>query len=175
MIIFINGAFGIGKTTVAELLISQLPNSMLYDPEEVGSFLRNIVRPIDNFKDYQDLSMWRTLVVTTAKLLKETYGRTLIVPMTVWYEPYFDEIIEGLRQIEPNFHHFCLIATQETLRQRIHSRDFAQEWSLQNIDRCTKAFCAPKFAKHIETDSKTPDEITIEILSSVNKKLSQIN
>jgi broad-specificity NMP kinase len=27
MIIFINGAFGVGKTTVAELLVSRLPNS----------------------------------------------------------------------------------------------------------------------------------------------------
>lgn len=36
MIIFINGALGVGKTTVAELLVSRLSNSLLYDPEEVG-------------------------------------------------------------------------------------------------------------------------------------------
>jgi len=35
VIIFINGSFGVGKTTVAEKLVSRLPDSLLYDPEEV--------------------------------------------------------------------------------------------------------------------------------------------
>jgi uridine kinase len=39
MIIMINGAFGAGKTTVANKLLKLMPNCMLYDPEEVG--LRN--------------------------------------------------------------------------------------------------------------------------------------
>ncbi len=34
MIIFINGAFGVGKTTIAENLVSRIPNSLLFDPEE---------------------------------------------------------------------------------------------------------------------------------------------
>lgn len=43
MIIMINGAFGVGKTTIAEKLLGTIANSMLYDPEEVGFMLRNII------------------------------------------------------------------------------------------------------------------------------------
>lgn len=44
MIIMINGAFGVGKTTVATILLERIPNSMLIDPEEVGYMLRNIIK-----------------------------------------------------------------------------------------------------------------------------------
>lgn len=43
MIVMINGAFGAGKTTIAEMLLPLIPNSMIYDPEEVGFMLRKIV------------------------------------------------------------------------------------------------------------------------------------
>lgn len=35
-IIWINGAFGSGKTSVADLLVRNLQNSMIFDPEEIG-------------------------------------------------------------------------------------------------------------------------------------------
>ena len=41
MIIWINGAFGSGKTTCANILQKQLPNAFLYDPEQAGFFIRN--------------------------------------------------------------------------------------------------------------------------------------
>jgi 2-phosphoglycerate kinase len=103
MIIFINGAFGAGKTTTAEMLVSRIPHSLLFDAEEVGYFLRNVVGPIVAFDDFQDLPLWRTLTITATKMLRESYDRTLIMPMTIWYEPYFDEIMAGLRQFEPEF------------------------------------------------------------------------
>jgi deoxyadenosine/deoxycytidine kinase len=43
MIIMLNGAFGIGKTSVANCLVKNIKNSMIYDPEEVGLLLRNII------------------------------------------------------------------------------------------------------------------------------------
>ena len=43
MIIMLNGAFGVGKTSTALLLKSKLPNSMIYDPEMVGYLLRHIL------------------------------------------------------------------------------------------------------------------------------------
>lgn len=49
MIIMINGSFGSGKTTAANLLLRMLPDSMIFDPEEIGYMLRKIVR-----EDYND-------------------------------------------------------------------------------------------------------------------------
>ncbi|MGY3188966.1 hypothetical protein [Lysinibacillus sp. TE18511] len=60
MIIMINGAFGVGKTTIANRLQNEIKNSMIYDPEEIGFMLRNVV-PEDIKRnetctgDFQDL------------------------------------------------------------------------------------------------------------------------
>ena len=35
VILFLNGPFGIGKTTTAHLLVERLPGALLYDPELV--------------------------------------------------------------------------------------------------------------------------------------------
>jgi methionine aminopeptidase len=40
MILLINGAFGVGKTTVARLLTQKFRRAVLYDPEHVGVILR---------------------------------------------------------------------------------------------------------------------------------------
>ena len=42
MVVFINGSFGIGKTTVARLLAAQLPNSSVFDPEHIGVVLSRL-------------------------------------------------------------------------------------------------------------------------------------
>ena len=39
MIIMVNGAFGAGKTSVANELLRRLDGAMLFDPEEVGFML----------------------------------------------------------------------------------------------------------------------------------------
>lgn len=170
MILFINGSFAVGKTTVAEMLVKRISNSLLFDAEEVGFFLRNIVHPIESFDDFQDLPMWRTLTISTARLLQETYGRTLIMPMTIWHRPYFEEVMGGLRQFEPHLYHFCLTASAETIRQRLESRPNPQQaydWISERIECCVSAFQSPAFAVQIASDDKTLEQIVAEIMRSV--------
>lgn len=40
MIIWINGPFGAGKTTLAERLRDRRPKSLIFDPEEIGCRFR---------------------------------------------------------------------------------------------------------------------------------------
>ena len=42
MIVILDGAFGVGKTTAAKGLLARIPDRMLYDPEDVGQMLRTI-------------------------------------------------------------------------------------------------------------------------------------
>lgn len=70
MIILINGSFASGKSTAAELLVQHLYRSMLYDPEMVGAELAAIVKLVEAFTDFQDLTAWRPLVIETARVLK---------------------------------------------------------------------------------------------------------
>ena len=68
MIIWINGAFGAGKTTLAEELSRRLSEAVLFDPEYVGYLLRHWV-PVPT-GDFQDLPSWRELVIATALSLR---------------------------------------------------------------------------------------------------------
>jgi hypothetical protein len=168
MIIFINGPFGVGKTTVAERLAQRIPNSLLFDAEEVGYFLRKVVAPIEKPDDFQHLPLWRALTVTTARGLQERYGRTLIMPMTIWRAAYFDEVIGGLRAFEPDLYHFCLTATEQTLHARLRGRGDRPEvfaWCWEQAQHCLPAFQSPAFAVHIATDGKTPAALVEEILA----------
>jgi hypothetical protein len=69
MIIWINGAFGAGKTTLAEELSRHFPEAVLFDPEYVGYLLRHWV-PVPT-GDFQDLPSWRELVIATALSLRK--------------------------------------------------------------------------------------------------------
>lgn len=173
MIIMINGSFASGKSTVAEMLVQRLYHSMLYDPEIVGYGLNVIVKPVETFTDFQDLTAWRPLVIETAHQLKRVYGRTLVVPMTLWHRPYFEEIVDGLREIDPHLYHFCLTARRETLLQRLAQRehtDEARAWLHERIERCVPAFESPIFRTHIATDEKTPEEIIEIILAAIEDR-----
>lgn len=172
MIIMVNGSFAVGKSTVADILVQRLYHSMLYDPEMVGYGLQPIIRPVETFTDFQDLTVWRSLAVETARQLKQVYGRTLVIPMTFWHRPYFEEITGGLKAIDPHFYHFCLTARKETLLQRLAQRehtDQARAWILERIERCVPAFESPIFRTQIPTDEKMPEEIVEEILAAIDK------
>jgi hypothetical protein len=167
MIVFINGPFGIGKSTVADLLVARLPSSLIFDAEFVGYFLRRVIPASEQTSDFQDLPMWRALTITTARLLRAQYGWTLVMPMTIWHRPYFDEILGGLRADDPDVHHFCLTATMPTLEARIRASNEAVEWRLAHAERCLTAFQSPAFATQLPTDGKTPEAITEQILAQL--------
>jgi len=169
MIVFLNGTFGVGKTTVATKLVERLPGSLLFDAELVGYFLRPIVTPIENPADFQDLALWRSLTVTTAQLLRATYDCTLIVPMTSWRLDYFNEVVGALRAIEPALHHFTPPARPETLEARIRQSGEPIEWRLDYLQRCTTVLAAPDFATHIATDDRIPAEIVEAIVAQLSR------
>ncbi len=167
MIVFLNGTFGVGKTTIATRLLERLPGSLLFDAELVGYFLRHIVTPIENPADFQDLALWRSLTVTTAQQVRATYGCTLVMPMTIWRPDYFNEVVGGLRAVEPDVYHFTLTAHPDTLEARIRQSGEAVEWRLDHLQRCTTALAAPDFAIHIATDDRTPAAIVETIVAQL--------
>jgi hypothetical protein len=57
MMVWLNGASGVGKTTVSRELARALSGARIFDPELVGQMLRAILEePID---DFQDWPAWR--------------------------------------------------------------------------------------------------------------------
>ena len=93
MIVWLNGPFGVGKTSVARELAGRLPDARIFDPETVGYMLRQVL--IEPVADFQDLPPWRSLVVQTASRVLAYAGGSLIAPQTVLVEPYAQRSSKG--------------------------------------------------------------------------------
>ncbi|GGA68214.1 AAA family ATPase [Ornithinibacillus halotolerans] len=174
MIILLNGAYGVGKTTIANELLTKVDNSILYDPEEVGYMLRNIItddmkKQEEHTDNFQDLLPWKRLVVTVAKELITTYEKNLIIPMTIYKKEYLSYIINGIKECDPNTFHFCLIANKSTIHNRLLKRgEEAGNWCFQQTDRCLEAFQDDIFQIKINTDQKSSHQVVEEIMKQIN-------
>ncbi|MFJ7203809.1 NUDIX domain-containing protein [Streptomyces sp. NPDC098789] len=120
MIVWINGAFGAGKTSTARELTGLLPDATLYDPETVGDALRLLLprERLDGVADYQDLPSWRRLVVDAAAALLAEVGGVLVVPMTLLRQEYRDEIFGALAARRIPVRHVLLAPEETILRAR---------------------------------------------------------
>lgn len=174
MIIWINGGFGAGKTTLAEELLGRLPEAMIYDPEYVGYLLRQWV-PVPT-GDFQDLPSWRELVIETALALRRHHAETLIVPMTLINDDYARQILGGLTARGEQILHVFLDLDADALRQRITERildpdnpevdQSAREFCLRNVDRGIAAAARqPGGTVILRSDNLTPPELADEVLS----------
>ncbi|MEU2978208.1 NUDIX hydrolase [Streptomyces hirsutus] len=146
MIVWINGAFGAGKTTTARELIELIPNSALFDPEVIGGALSHLLPPkrLAEVGDFQDLPIWRRLVIDTAAAMLAELGGTLVVPMTLLRQDYRDEIFGGLAARRIPVRHVLLAPAETILRERIAGREVPpdlpdgeiriRQWSYDHIE-----------------------------------------
>ena len=167
----INGAFGVGKTTVANGLLTHIPNSMLYDPEEVGQMLKKVTAGVrladEGTGDFQDIALWPALSVDVAERLYNRCKRPLIIPMTLDV-PYFTVFKNGLSRVDPNLYHFCLTASKEVIHQRLAQRgDEPGSWTFQQTERCVAAHRDPIFSEHIDSEDIDSQQIQEYILSRI--------
>ena len=165
MIIWINGSFGVGKTTVAEKLKEKIDKSIIYDPEKIGMFLLNTLPTKEN--DFQDYKLWRTI---NYEMLKNLYNQfeVIIVPMTITNLQYYDEIVERLERDGINIKHFILIASKENIISRLNARGNSTEWAYMQVDRCDKAFKDDylKWQK-IDTNNKSVGEVCNNLIKLI--------
>lgn len=124
MIVWINGTFGAGKTSAARELIDLIPNSTLYDPELTGGALSALLprERLAAVGDFQELRIWRRLVVDTAAALLAEVGGVLVVPMTLLRQDHRDEIFGGLAARRIPVRHIVLTPEETILRARIAAR-----------------------------------------------------
>lgn len=173
MIIMINGPFGVGKTSVASALREKLTDFMIFDPEEIGFMLRNIVtddvkHPSEKTGDFQDIILWKELTAHVAEKLISTYNKSLIIPMTVHNTEYFKYIINEFKKFD-SVRHFCLLAQRKTIEERLSARgEQYGSWAFTQIDKCLKSFENNKdlFNKILYTDNLSVSEICDCILEN---------
>lgn len=167
MIIWINGAFGAGKTTTAYELHRRVENSFVYDPENVGYFLRKNMPPECCTEDFQDMALWRSFNYQILKELDKGYNGAIIVPMTLVNPSYYEEVIQRLMDEGAPVLHFILYASRKTILKRLKKRSFGwlnrESFAVEAIDRCIDFFDRHEAGIRIETDSLSVDQIVAQI------------
>ena len=169
MIIWINGAFGAGKTQTVYELKNRIPNSIVYDPEKVGFFINKNIPKEMSKGDFQNHSIWRDINYTTLKYIDDNYDGIILVPMTIVNPQYFEEIVGRLRADGVAVHHFVLCASKETLQKRLRSRgERKNSWAEQQIDRCIQGLSNDLFKFRVETNTLSIESVAETIASKLD-------
>ncbi|HFI0644654.1 AAA family ATPase [Streptococcus suis] len=165
MIIWLNGPFGVGKTTLANILHKRIENSYLYNPELLGDFLQHQLPQTVCPEDFQDYSVWRQ---TTYKIVFDLATKTdkiIIIPMTIYKKEYYQDIIQRLIEDKIPLEHYILLADKTTILERLNNRINEDNiWSERHLDVCLKAFENHIPGQRLNTDSLKLEEVAKKIL-----------
>ncbi|RRR98335.1 AAA family ATPase [Glycomyces terrestris] len=135
MIVWLNGAFGAGKTTTARVLQDALP-ARVFDAEHIGHLLRGIIGDLPH-RDFKEFPPWRALTVATARHVLDYAGGTLVIPQTVLEAPIWTELTDGFDHHGIPLHAYTLHTDRTTFAHRVHhDRDepTALQWRLDHRD-----------------------------------------
>ncbi|MCL1786919.1 MAG: tunicamycin resistance protein [Defluviitaleaceae bacterium] len=176
MILWINGAFGAGKTTTALELNRRLPKSFIYDPENVGAFIRSNTNGLFSHGDFQDIPLWREINYKLLRMAAEKYDGVIIVPMTLVNPTYYNEIIGRLAADRIEIKHYILYAKRSEVKRRLKKRALLfmrnEAFALNNINRCTNAFDKHIKNVKIHTDGMDIDAVVEAIAKQSGLKLT---
>jgi hypothetical protein len=181
MLIWINGAFGAGKTQTAFELHRRAPHSLVADPELIGFAIHKML-PAHARGDFQDRPQWRSAVVDTLADAVTAHDGPVIVPMTLVNPAYFDEIMAGLSAKNVDVRHFSLIASPDNLRRRLRTRSGYwlgraagrnETWAMRQIPRCVSALATERFGEHVNTDDRAVDDVVEDIATRTGVGLTR--
>ncbi|MEY9875270.1 8-oxo-dGTP pyrophosphatase MutT (NUDIX family) [Streptacidiphilus sp. MAP12-33] len=183
MIVWLNGAFGAGKTTTVRELQRLLPGSHIFDPESIGDLLRDRLLPAEalaGLTDFQDLVTWRRLVPDALTALRAELGEgaPLLVPMALHRQDYRDEIFGTLASRRIDVHHVVLHAEETVLRRRIETDDVeraARAWRLAHLDVYAGALpWLREDAAVLDTAELTPRQAAERVLAVVRAGTARV-
>lgn len=174
MVVLLNGAFGIGKTTVAHIAARMFPGTRVFDPELAGIALQRALRLAGrDVEDFQDIVLWRRLTTVgiraTAKI-----SRHVIVPMAFSNLAYLREVRSGVAEFETNFIHLCLVAPLEVVYERLRQRgdlpgDPRSAWQYRRSAECCLAHDDSAFGEHISTADLTAREVALQVVERMRR------
>ena len=101
MIIWLNGAFGAGKTQTAYELCRRLPGSYVYDPENAGFFIRDNLPPGLGLDDFQDFPMWRAFNLDMLDYAASALGAAGFSPYYLYRQKYMSGSFENVGWCRP--------------------------------------------------------------------------
>jgi hypothetical protein len=170
VILLLNGAFGIGKTSVARVLVARLPRAVLYDPEIIGIAIQRLARLAGHHVgDFQDLRLWRRLTIVALRITR-LFWPNVVVPMAFSNAGYLQEIRTGIDRFERRQFHCCLVAPIEVVHERLQSRRVEatdEAWQYRRAAECCAVHNDERFAMQIDAADRDVTDIADEILQTL--------
>lgn len=176
MIIWINGTFGVGKTTTAGL-VAETQSWRTFDPEQVGYLLAGHLKDLE-FDDFQELPPWRALVPAVAEeIVSYTGCSALVAVQTVLVQSYWEELQAGLEQRDLPLFHVVLDCDEDELRRRIDNDEIehqAKDWRLDHIAKfhAAREWLTGSADIVVDTTHSKPPEVAKAVIAAVNDRIA---
>ncbi|MBR2639063.1 MAG: hypothetical protein IKL18_03665 [Oscillospiraceae bacterium] len=169
MIIWISGAYGVGKSTLAEKLLGRIDNSMIFDAEEVGNAVRENYPGEPYGVIYEDYPLWCDFNYMLLKDIHSSFSKNIFVPMTLVRKNSYSKIIERLNNSEIDTKLIVLEASHKNIHDRILARGEDENcWCMENIEMSQNGSKSLPNGFHINTNEKSVDEIADIVLAYLN-------
>jgi len=159
MIIFISGTITSGKSTIANLLQKEMPNTVVIEPDKLRDFMRWM--PLEEFIPI-NLENISSLVKNFVK-----NDLNVVIPNPLSQKNY-DFFIENLKNLNTEIYVFTLIPDEKELLKSNRGYKL-NNWEKERIKYHKKiGLTNPKFGIKIYSTNQTPEETTEEILKLIN-------
>lgn len=172
MIIWISGAYGVGKSTLAEALVNRIEHAMIFDAEEVGNAVR------ENYPDepygviFEDYPLWCEFNYMLLKDIHSKFERNILVPMTLVRQNSYSNIIKRLMADGIDTKLIVLEGTYQCIHDRILARGEEEGcWCMENIEMSSNGSKAITDGFHISTDDKSVDELAEIVIAYIKHEL----
>lgn len=174
MIVWINGAFGGGKTHTAYELVRRCEGAVLVDPEVIGFGLQRSLPPGLRV-DFQEMPSWRRGVVEVLDRAERSGAyAAVVVPMTLVEEDVVEEIHGELRRKGHDLRHVALVASSAAIRRRLRGRAAGvlgrETWAMQQLERCQSAL-ASMDAVRVSNEAHGLDAVVETVARAVGLEL----
>ena len=149
-LIFIGGAPGIGKSTIAGLLLKDLENGVWLDGDDLWKMNPFLVD--ENTKAMVE----KNISFVLNSFLKEHFSYILFT-WVLHLDSIVDVILSGIDQVDFIFMHYTLICDEKTLKERLSidvERTTDHSLAIKRLEQS-------KYVKSLKVDTvnKTPSEI----------------
>jgi adenylylsulfate kinase-like enzyme len=171
VLLWLNGTFGVGKTTTALTIESASDRWRLFDAEVVGYMLRSYLDGVA-FNDFQDLAAWRRLVPSVAKEVSALTGADLLVVQSVLVESYWSELRRGMNDEGLEVFHVLLDCDESVLRERIvrdEEDPGAAGWRLEHLSDywAARGWMTATADLVVDTSNSDPTAVAQRVLTAL--------
>lgn len=139
MILWLNGPYGVGKSTLAEALHQQLPGSFVFDAEQVGNAILDNMPETFYHETFEEYPLWRETCVRLLADISRGYAGHVLVSMTLMHSASMD-IFARLTAAGVEVRHITLTAEEAEIHRRIMERGEEPDcWCARQTQKCLAA------------------------------------